>query len=81
VSRKFYINGGKSMKSQILGSAFFVLSVALLGWLLYDATNVQTALGLENIVSEAVVVIVGLFTVAALFVASIISFRVPKKTA
>jgi hypothetical protein len=68
------------MKSRILGLAFFVLSLALLGWLLFDATNVQNALGLGGIVSEAVVVIVGLLTVAGLLVSSIISFRLPKKT-
>jgi hypothetical protein len=51
--------------SRIPGLAFLLFGVALLGWLLYDPTNVQATLGLESFVSEAVVVLAGFLVVAA----------------
>jgi hypothetical protein len=60
------------MRSRTTGLTLFLFGIALLAWLLYDATGVQAALGLTGRVSEAVVVIVGLLVVAASLSAGIV---------
>jgi hypothetical protein len=45
---------------RIRAGSLVLLASAVLGWLLYDAGTVRRALGLEPVMSEAAVAIVGL---------------------
>jgi len=69
------------MRSRILGMTLFLFGIALLAWLLYDATSVQVVLGLESFMSEAVVVIAGLLFVAASLGAGVICWRLARRRA
>ena len=49
---------------RLAGIALVILGLALLAWLLYDATSVVETLGLAALMSEAAVALLGLLVVA-----------------
>jgi len=51
-------------KTKILGAVLLVIGLALLAWVLYDASDIVAKLGLEGVVGEAVVAMVALMIAA-----------------
>ena len=61
--------------SRITGLALFLMGGALLAWLLYDATSVQAALGLDGLASEGAVALVGPLVGVAALCAGLVCWR------
>lgn len=62
-------------RGRLVGVALIIPGLALLAWLLYDATSVVSTLGLDAIVDEASVAVGGLAAGGVLIATGIVCWR------